>query len=387
MFARPGSEFAVKVLGRPDLKSNDTRRWQSEPHLSVSLGYLREIFAYLAEQDITMYRMSSDLAPYVTHPDMPQFHGQIRQCARDLGELGAQARAQGLRLSFHPSQFVGFEQPRSRPRGEKRARPVAQAEMLDGMGLGPEAVLVIHVGGAYGDHRSGCERWAQTYHRLPEPVRRRLVLENDDIRYSAADVLDIHEQTRVPLIFDYQHFWCNNPEGLDLRPTLERFVRSWPAGVRPKIHFSSPHTGMREIRRKNRQTGKPETVLLPPVWTGHADFLNPFEFITFLRTAGPSLRRHARSQKQGPGAAAHTAGPQPLRARRRGALRARRRPLDPRDEDIVEELEDAAAGRHKDAGRTRTRAARYNKASPRRPRYESLQTPERRRTACRPASL
>ena len=29
--------FAVKVLGQPDLKSNDTRRWQSNPHLRVSL--------------------------------------------------------------------------------------------------------------------------------------------------------------------------------------------------------------------------------------------------------------------------------------------------------------------------------------------------------------
>ena len=25
---------------------------------------------------------------------------------------------------------------------------------------------------------------------------------------------------------------------------------------------------------------------IPPVWTGHADFLNPFELFTFLRMAG-----------------------------------------------------------------------------------------------------
>jgi UV DNA damage endonuclease len=28
-----------------------------------------------------------------------------------------------------------------------------------------------------------------------------------------------------------------------------------------------------------------KTVLRPPVWTGHADFTNPFEFATFMRTA------------------------------------------------------------------------------------------------------
>ena len=35
-----------------------------------------------------------------------------------------------------------------------------------------------------------------------------------------------------------------------MRDTLERFVASWPAGVRPKIHFSSPRTELREIKQK-----------------------------------------------------------------------------------------------------------------------------------------
>jgi UV DNA damage endonuclease len=277
--------FAVKVLGQPNLKSNDARRWQSEPHLRVSLEYLRAIFAYLDRQRITMYRMSSDIAPYLTHPDLPQFHRQIDECRDELRELGRQAQAQGLRLSFHPSQFIVLNSPDPALVAKSVADLVAQAELLDAMELGPEAVLVIHVGGTYGDRPSGCARWVETYARLPEPVRRRLVLENDDIRYSAADVLSIHDETGVPLIFDYQHFWCNNVEQCELRPTVERFVRSWPAGVRPKIHFSSPRTEMREIKRKNRTTGKNEIVLQPPIWTGHADFLNPFEFITFMRTA------------------------------------------------------------------------------------------------------
>jgi UV DNA damage endonuclease len=28
-----------------------------------------------------------------------------------------------------------------------------------------------------------------------------------------------------------------------------------------------------------------KTVLLPPIWTGHSDFTNPFEFATFMRMA------------------------------------------------------------------------------------------------------
>ena len=150
------------------------------------------------------------------------------------------------------------------------------------MELGPEAVLVIHVGGSYGDTRSGIDRWCTMWEQLPEAVRGRLALENDDLRYSAGDVLAIHERTGVRLIFDIQHFQCLNPERLELRPTIEKFLKTWPRGVRPKIHFSSPRTEMREVKRKDRRTKRKKTVLLPPVWTGHADFVHPFDFANFF---------------------------------------------------------------------------------------------------------
>lgn len=280
--------FAAKVLGQEGLKSNDTRRWQNEPHLRVSIGYLQEIFTYLEKAQISMYRMSSDIAPYVTHPDMPQFHNQIQEAAGELRDLGQAAKQAGLRLSMHPSQFIVLNSPDPKLIEKSVSDLLAAAQLLDVMELGPEAVLVIHVGGTYGDHTSGCDRWVQTYESLPEPVKRRLVLENDDLRYSAADVLDIHDRTGVPLIFDYQHFWCNNPEGLDLVYTVERFLRSWSADVRPKIHYSSPNTNMREVQQRDRKTGKPKKAMLPPVWTGHADFVNPFEFATFMRMVGDS---------------------------------------------------------------------------------------------------
>jgi UV DNA damage endonuclease len=242
--------FPVKVMGKPGLKSNDTRRWQQAPHLKVSLGYLCEIFEYLRQHDIHMYRMSSDLAPYHTHPDMPQFHNMIYESRAELAWVGRIARAQDLRLSFHPSQYIVLNSADDQLTRKSIADLESQAEMLDLMDCGPEAVLVVHVGGAYGDRAGGCDRWCVTWNHLSERVKRRLVLENDDIRFSAADVLSIHERTGVRCIFDYQHHWCFNPEGLPLIPTLERFLNTWPTGVRPKIHFSCARTEMRQIKRK-----------------------------------------------------------------------------------------------------------------------------------------
>src|SRR3954462_7063884 len=98
--------FAVKVLGDGGLPSHDTRRWQSNPHLSVSIERLHSGFDYLDRNDIRMYRMASPLVPYATHPALPQFHRQLVECADQLGELGARAKALDIRLSFHPGQYT-----------------------------------------------------------------------------------------------------------------------------------------------------------------------------------------------------------------------------------------------------------------------------------------
>jgi UV DNA damage endonuclease len=277
--------FPVKVMGDPALKSNDTRRWRNNPHLQTSLALVDGILDYLASHRIAMYRLSSDLAPYATHPDMPQFHGMVAESASELAAFGAKARSLGVRLSFHPSQYVLINSPDA-SLTERSIRDLAsQADMLDAMGCGPEAVVVTHVGGVYGDHAASRARWVDSWNRLPEPVRRRLVLEHDDLRFSAADILWIHERTGVRLIFDYQHFWCLNPERLELQATLRAILSTWPSGERPKIHFSSPRTEMRAVRRVDRRTKRARTVLVPPLSTGHGDYVNPFEFARFMRDA------------------------------------------------------------------------------------------------------
>ena len=53
--------------------------------------------------------------------------------------------------------------------------------------------------------------------------------------------------------------------------------------MRPKIHFSSPRTELRQLKRKVPKSRKKKLVLQPPVWTGHADFCQPFEFISLMR--------------------------------------------------------------------------------------------------------
>ncbi|MEA3346008.1 MAG: UV DNA damage repair endonuclease UvsE [Chloroflexota bacterium] len=277
--------FPVKVLGVTGLKSHDTRRWQNGPHLSVSLAYLRDVLDYLQRQEIHFYRFSSELAPYATHPDFPQFHNQIAECERELAAIGEMARANRVRLSVHPGQYVVLNAPEEELAERARKEVIHQARLLEAMGLGWEGVVLLHVGGVYGDHRAARERFVRQVERLPSEARRRLALENDDHRFSVDDCLWIHERADIPLVFDYLHFRCHNPEGMALSEAVSSCLATWPEGVPPKMHFSSPRTAMVVVEQQDAMSDQVRRRTRAPQPTQHADYLNPFVFTDFVRVA------------------------------------------------------------------------------------------------------
>ena len=277
--------FPVKVLGVAGLKSHDTRRWRKGPHLSVSLAYLRDTLGYLRQQEIHFYRLSPQLAPYATHPDFPQFHNQIAECQRELAAVGEIARADGVRLSVHPGQYVVLNAPDQELAERARREVIHQARLLGAMGLGPEAVVVLHVGGVYGDHYAARERFVRQVEMLPLEARRRLAVENDDHRFSVDDCLWIHGRTGLPLTFDYLHFRSNNPEGMSLVEALASCLATWPANVPPKVHFSSPRTAMVVIEQRDAMSDRVRRRTRAPRPTQHADYVDPFAFTDFLRAA------------------------------------------------------------------------------------------------------
>jgi UV DNA damage endonuclease len=272
--------FAVKVLGAGGLPSHDTRRWQSGPHLSVSLDYLEAILGYLDDNAVRLYRMATALAPYASHPDLPQFRDQPRACAERLAAVGARARAAGVRLSTHPGQYTVLNSEDERVARLAAAELEVQAEILDGMGLGPEAVVVVHVGGAAGGVRAALDRFARGFERLSDAARARVVVENDDRSFGLADVLALAARIGRPVVWDVLHHHCHDPDRIPDREALALAAATWPPGVRPKVHFSSPRTDAPERRRRvGRRVER--SLALPPL-RAHADLVDPIAFEHFL---------------------------------------------------------------------------------------------------------
>ena len=63
------------------------------------------------------------------------------------------------------------------------------------------------------------------------------------------------------------------------REALELALSTWPEGVRPKIHYSTPKTAVDVKKRK---------VVLPQL-RAHADLIDPIGFEHFLRETATGL--------------------------------------------------------------------------------------------------
>lgn len=277
---------AVRVLGKPGLKPYDSRRWKNQPHLTVSLMYLRDILHYLHQHHVGLYRMAAELAPYIAHPDFVEFHGQIEEAEEELAHVGALARDYGIRLTFHaPAHVVLSSDDESRV-AYGRDTLIALARILDAMGLGPESVIVLHIGGGYGAPKAALDQFCRRVDALPGFVRARLALEHDDTTFDIADVLSASQRLGLPVVFDLLHHRLLNRQAIPLGEALSLALDTWPKGVVPKVHLASPSTAMRTVQRRNPVTGQRYTTVHPPLPNQHSDFVHPYDAIVLLEALG-----------------------------------------------------------------------------------------------------
>jgi UV DNA damage endonuclease len=181
----------------------------------------------------------------------------------ELAAIRQFARESGLRLSMHPGQYTVLNSPNPKTLADSVREIEWQARLVSE--VDPEqGVIVLHIGGAYGDKEKAIDRFAENFHHyLSDTARSRLVVENDDVTFNLDDVLSLHEMTGCPIIFDILHHKVNHT-GDDwtenLVPKLESVVSTWKGKV-PKVHLSSPKEGSK---------------------TSHADYIEQNDFEELL---------------------------------------------------------------------------------------------------------
>ncbi|MCW2922120.1 MAG: UV-endonuclease UvdE [Thermoleophilia bacterium] len=269
--------FAVKLVSTPGFPSHDSRRWQSGPHLRTSIERLHALLGQLDRLDIRMYRIPDGFVPYGTHPDLPQFHHQLEECASELAEVGARVRELDVRLSNHPGQYTVLNSTRDDVRDKAIWDLEQHAALFDARGLDDAAVVVLHVGSATDGHAAGLDRFERALDQLGARARNRLVIEHDDRSYSCAQVLELSRRTGLRVVFDTLHHYCLNPERLSPGDALAAALATWPEDQVPKVHVSSP--------RLDAEWPAPAgTPPKPRDTRAHSDLIDPLWFERWLAT-------------------------------------------------------------------------------------------------------
>ncbi len=196
---------------------------------------LETIVRWNAERGIRLFRIGQGLIPFASHPAFP--YDWADEHGDDLRGMGALARSLGVRLSMHPGQFINPGSPNPETARRSIDELLYATRVFDLMGL-DDAVVVLHLGGAYDDRPAAVARFVEAL-RAQEDILRYLALENDERIWTVGEIVGAARALGIPAIVDNLHH-ALNPGGLSLAGALDLALPTWEArGVRPKVHLSS----------------------------------------------------------------------------------------------------------------------------------------------------
>ena len=233
-----------------------------------NLEALEVILNYNIGHKIHFYRITSNLIPLATHPDvMWDYKKYFRQ---DFLKLGNIIKKSNMRIDSHPDHFNVINSTRESVIQStliNLSNSVDIFELMD-YKLGK---MVIHIGSSQGGKEESIKRFIRNFNNFPRRIQERLILENDDKVFTAKDILRICKALKVPMVLDIHHHNCKN-EGEDIGDLLDDIFNTWnDESIPPKLHFSTP----KEFENDRK----------------HADYIDADNFVSFIKLVKSKVNR------------------------------------------------------------------------------------------------
>jgi UV DNA damage repair endonuclease len=189
------------------------------------------------DENLRMVRLSSDILPVYTEPVWSRFWrlpDTRAYCERGFRAVGDLAREMGVRLSFHPGQFVVLASINPGIVERSIEEFEYHADMVRWMGYGKafqDFKINVHISG-----KQGPEGIRAAYKQLTPEARNCITIENEENSWGLDDCLDLGNL--LPIVLDIHHHWIREGEYIKTNdPRVLRVIESW-RGVRPTLHYS-----------------------------------------------------------------------------------------------------------------------------------------------------
>jgi UV DNA damage endonuclease len=220
-----------------------------------NIGILARAVAFCRAQGISLYRISSQIFPFADEAIGIEILGRLQN---ELGEVGRAANNQGLRMIFHPDQFVVLNSDSAAVVQNSVKILAMQARTLDYLQQPQSAWATLELHGGKG--KRGKELIA-VIPDLPPNIRSRLALENDEYSYGAAEILEICQATATPMVFDAHHHICHERldsyEDSSIRYFVEAARTTWPVPEWQVAHISNGRDFFTDRRHSDMITTMP----------------------------------------------------------------------------------------------------------------------------------
>jgi UV DNA damage endonuclease len=222
-----------------------------------NLQRLHDALSFCEQNKIQLYRMSSALFPL---SDLEDEIGAniLETMSADLATIGERANALSIRIVLHPDQFVVLSSDSPEVVQASINNLAGHARILDLLGLprSPWSLMNIH-----GGKSQRPEQLVKVISELPENIKSRLTLENDEYAYSSEEILAVCQQGGVPMVFDAHHHICHeNLDSYDHPSVASMFYAARETWTNPDwqlVHISNGEQAFNDRKHSDLITDMP----------------------------------------------------------------------------------------------------------------------------------
>lgn len=234
-----GPEVRYRTITRTRFLSlpEPQRRAKLDELYRSNLQTLFNAVDYCHANGIRLYRCTSGLFPQIDDPSGKRVLATLRDA---MSSFGALAERKDVRVLLHPDQYVVLNSDSPAVRAQSLAIMLDHALVFDLLGLPQSAwsCMILH-----GGKGGRADALVDVIRTLPDSIRRRLVLENDESAYGAEAILDVCRRAGVAMVFDAHHHAVREKLDSYEHESVCEFTRrageTWPDPAWQIVHVSN----------------------------------------------------------------------------------------------------------------------------------------------------